>query len=80
VPRAKVVPDGGVETTVMLVLQLSLTPTVQVTTALVLHVPTTIFDGQMTVGGVVSTSVTRCVQVRLELLQQSTALQILEAM
>jgi hypothetical protein len=59
VPRANTLPDGGVEVTVMLVLQLSVATTVQVTIAFVLHVSMTMFVGQVIVGGMVSTTVTR---------------------
>jgi hypothetical protein len=80
VPRAKTDPEAGVEFTVMFVLQLSVARIDQVTTALVPHVPTVKFVGQTMVGGVVSTTETRCVQVTLELPQQSVALQMREAM
>jgi hypothetical protein len=58
VPRTKVEPEGGVEITVMFVLQLSVATTVQVTTTFVLHESTIIFVGQVTVGGKVSTTLT----------------------
>jgi len=80
VPRVNTEPEGGVEVTVMLVLQLSVARMDQVTTALVPQVPAMTFVGQTMVGGVVSTTVTRCVQVMLEFPQQSVALQMREAM
>jgi hypothetical protein len=58
VPRTKVEPDGGVEVTVMFVLQLSVATTIQVTTTFVLHESTIMFVGQVTVGGKVSTTLT----------------------
>src|SRR5690242_10185982 len=64
----------------MFVLQVSVANSGQVTTALVKHVPTVRFVGQTMFGGVVSTMLTRCVQVRLKLPQQSVALHIREAM
>jgi len=73
VPRANTLPDGGVDVTVMLVLQLSDASTVQVTIALVLHVSMTMLVGQVIVGGMVSTTCTRCVQARLVFWQQSIA-------
>src|SRR5580765_2493883 len=79
VPRANAVPDGGVDVIMMFVVQLSVAMMDQVTARLVLHVPTTLLV-QNRVGGVVSTTVTRCVQVMLWFPQQSVALQIREAM
>jgi hypothetical protein len=68
-------PDGGAEVIVTL-LHTSVAVTVQKTgTALVPQVFTTILLGQMIVGGVVSTTVTICLQLAA-LLQQSTAVQV----
>jgi len=59
VPRANTLPDGGVDVIVIFVLQLSVASTVQVTMAFVPHVSMTMFVGQVIVGGMVSTTVTR---------------------
>jgi hypothetical protein len=79
VPRANTVPDGGVEVMIMLVVQLSVTIMDHVTNAFVPHVATNLFV-QKSVGGVVSTTVTRCVHVRLWFPQQSVALQMRDTM
>src|SRR5262245_47134824 len=75
VPHGNAVPDGGEETTVTLVLQLSLVITDQTMIGFVTQVVTTMFDGQVIIGGVVSTRVTVWLQVAV-LLQQSNAIQV----
>jgi len=74
VPSAKELPEGGVETTVT-GLQESPAVTDQVTISLVLHVTITMLLGQVIVGGMVSTTVTVCVQ-SVVLVQQSVACQV----
>ena len=65
-------PEGGDEVTVTL-LHVSVAVTDQLTNTLLRHVSTTMFDGQVMEGGLVSTTVTVCEQGELTLLQQSMA-------
>src|SRR5262245_8455002 len=65
VPHGNAVPDGGEETIVTLVLQRSLAETLQNTMGFVWQLVTTMFDGQLITGGVVSTTVTVWLQLLL---------------
>src|SRR5262245_30034978 len=65
VPHGNALPDGGEETIVTLVLQRSLAETGQNTMGFVWQLVTTMFDGQLIVGGVVSTTVTIWLQVEV---------------